>query len=72
MQNKIGLDFDPDYLSGLGGETSVMCTAAAPAGPADKLDLLESLMRSLASADPAGLAEAEVARRLRILERVVR
>jgi len=70
MQDKIGLDFDPDYLSGLGGETSIMCTAAAPAGPADKLDLLESLMRSLASADPAGLAEAEVARRLRILERV--
>ena len=47
-----------------------MCTAAAPAGPADELDLLESVMGSLAGTDPAGLAEAEVARRLRVLERI--
>ena len=47
-----------------------MCTAAAPAGQADELDLLQALMRSLAATDPAGLAGAEVARRLRVLEQV--
>jgi hypothetical protein len=47
-----------------------MCTAAAPAGQADELDLLQALMRSLAGTDPAGLDQAEVARRLRVLERV--
>ena len=47
-----------------------MCTAAAPAGQADELDLLQALMRSLAVTDPAGLAGAEVARRLRVLEQV--
>jgi Domain of unknown function (DUF222) len=47
-----------------------MCTAAAPAGSPDELDLLESVMGSLAGTDPAGLDQAEVARRLRVLERV--
>jgi hypothetical protein len=47
-----------------------MCTATAPAGQADELDLLETLMGSLASADPAQLPEEERARRLRVLERV--
>jgi hypothetical protein len=47
-----------------------MCTAAAPAGSPDELDLLESVMWSLAGTDPAGLDQAEVARRLRVLERV--
>ncbi len=47
-----------------------MCTAAVPAGEADELDLLQTLMGSLAGADPAGLGEQEVARRLRVLEQV--
>jgi Domain of unknown function (DUF222) len=41
-----------------------------PAGEADELDLLQTLMASLASTDPTQLPEAEVARRLRILEQV--
>ena len=41
-----------------------------PAGEADELDLLQTLMGSLAATDPAGLPEEEVARRLRILEQV--
>ena len=41
-----------------------------PVGEADELDLLQTLMGSLASTDPAQLPEAEVARRLRILEQV--
>jgi hypothetical protein len=41
-----------------------------PAGEADELDLLQTLMGSLASTDPTQLPEAEVARRLRILEQV--
>jgi len=41
-----------------------------PAGEADELDLLQTLMGSLASTDPTQLSEAEVARRLRIMEQV--
>jgi hypothetical protein len=41
-----------------------------PAGEADELDLLQTLMGSLASTDPTQLPEEEVARRLRILEQV--
>ena len=50
-----------------------MDAAAAPAlgaGGADALEILESLMASLASTDPAELADEELARRLRVLERV--
>src|SRR5579863_7993157 len=36
---------------------------------ADEVEVLEAVMASLAAADPAGLPEAEVARRLRALER---
>ncbi|MGH3192460.1 MAG: DUF222 domain-containing protein [Streptosporangiaceae bacterium] len=46
-----------------------MDAVTVPAG-ADALVILESVMRSLASADPAELPDAEVARRLRVLERV--
>ena len=46
-------------------------TAPAPgAGGADALEILESLMASLAAADPAELADEEKARWLRALERV--
>ena len=41
-----------------------------PAGEADELDLLQTLMGSLASTDPTQLPDEEVARRLRILEQV--
>jgi hypothetical protein len=41
-----------------------------PAGPPDELDILESLMASLAGTDPAQLPDEEKARRLRALERV--
>src|ERR1700733_3281386 len=45
-------------------------TAPAPgAGGADALEILESLMASLAGVDPAELADEEKARRLRVLER---
>ena len=47
-----------------------MSMVADPAGEADELDILESVMGSLAGADPAGLGEQEVARRLRVLEQV--
>ena len=47
-----------------------MSMVAVPAGEADELDLLQTLMGSLAGADPAGLAPEEVARRLRVLEQV--
>jgi hypothetical protein len=47
-----------------------MDTATVPAGPADELDILEAVMRSLADTDPVELAEEERARRLRVLERV--
>ena len=50
-----------------------MDAAAAPAlgaGGADALEILESLMASLAGTDPAELADEELARRLRVLERV--
>ena len=50
-----------------------MDAAAAPApgaGGADALEILESLMASLAGVDPAELADEEKARRLRVLERV--
>jgi hypothetical protein len=39
-------------------------------GGADELEVLESVMSSLAGVDPAQLPEAEAARRLRVLERV--
>lgn len=41
-----------------------------PAGEADELDLLQTLMGTLASTDPTELAQGEVARRLRVLEQV--
>ena len=41
------------------GETSLMCTAAIPAGQADELDFLEMVMGSLAAVDPAGLPDAK-------------
>ena len=41
-----------------------------PAGEADELDLLQTVMGSLASANPTELAQEEVARRLRVLEQV--
>ena len=41
-----------------------------PAGEADELDLLQTLMGSLARTDPTELAPEEVARRLRVLEQV--
>ncbi len=47
-----------------------MDAVTVPAGSPDALDILESVMGSLADADPAGLGEQEVARRLRVLERV--
>jgi hypothetical protein len=47
-----------------------MSMMTVPAGEADELDLLQTLMGSLASTDPTQLPEAEVARRLRILEQV--
>jgi hypothetical protein len=47
-----------------------MDAVTVPAGPPDALDILESLMASLAGTDPAELADEEVARRLRVLERV--
>jgi len=47
-----------------------MSMMTVPAGEADELDLLQTLMGSLAATDPAGLPEEEVARRLRILEQV--
>ena len=47
-----------------------MSIATLPAGEADELDLLQTLMGSLASTDPTQLPEAEVARRLRVLEQV--
>jgi hypothetical protein len=47
-----------------------MDAVRVPAGSPDELDLLESVMGSLAGTDPADLAETEVARRLRVLERV--
>jgi hypothetical protein len=46
-----------------------MSVMAVPAG-ADELELLESLMGSLAEADPVQLADEEKARRLRALERL--
>ncbi len=47
-----------------------MDAATVPGGQADELDLLETLMGSLAGTDPAELADEEKARRLRVLERV--
>jgi hypothetical protein len=47
-----------------------MDAVTVPAGSPDSLDILESVMGSLAGADPAELGEQEVARRLRVLERV--
>ena len=41
-----------------------------PAGEADELDLLQTLMGSLAGTDPTELAPEEVARRLRVLEQI--
>ncbi len=46
-----------------------MCTAAVPAGDDEALDMLESLLGSLAGADPAELPAEILARRLRALER---
>jgi hypothetical protein len=46
-----------------------MDAAVVPSG-ADALGILESLMASLAAADPAELAAEEKARRMRVLERV--
>jgi hypothetical protein len=46
-----------------------MDRAAVPAG-GDALDILESVMASLAETDPADLPDEEKARRLRVLERV--
>ena len=46
-----------------------MSAMAVPAG-ADEMELLESLMGSLADTDPGQLADEEKARRLRVLERV--
>ena len=53
-----------------GGDASDMNAVPVPAGSPDALDLLESLMGSLAGTDPAELAQEEKARRLRVLERV--
>jgi hypothetical protein len=47
-----------------------MSTMTVPAGEADELDLLQTLMGSLADTDPTELAQEEVARRLRVLEQV--
>jgi len=47
-----------------------MDAVTVPAGSPDALDILESLMGSLAGTDPAALAKEEVARRLLVLERV--
>ena len=46
-----------------------MCAAAVPAGDDEALDMLESLLGSLAGADPAELPAEILARRLRALER---
>ena len=46
-----------------------MDTGTVPAG-ADALEILESVMASLAATNPADLPDAEKARRLRVLERV--
>lgn len=46
-----------------------MDAVAVPAG-ADALEILESVMGSLAGTDPADLPDEEKARRLRVLERV--
>jgi Domain of unknown function (DUF222) len=47
-----------------------MSMMTVPAGEADELDLLQTLMGSLADTDPTELAQEEVARRLRVLEQV--
>jgi hypothetical protein len=47
-----------------------MTMMTVPAGEADELDLLQTVMGSLASANAAELAPEEVARRLRVLEQV--
>jgi hypothetical protein len=47
-----------------------MSMMTVPAGEADELDLLQTLMGSLAHTDPTELAPEEVARRLRVLEQV--
>jgi hypothetical protein len=47
-----------------------MSMMTVPAGEADELDLLQTLMGSLAGTDPTELAPEEVARRLRVLEQI--
>jgi hypothetical protein len=64
------VELSSDKSSRKGGDVSDVDAVTVPAGSPDALDLLESLMASLADTDPADLAEDELARRLRALERV--